>query len=160
MRMAGWTPGSALSSTISPSLCGSTGLALTITCSASGARRLAASSKNSAVSMLRHERTRSSFPPVGKKMISASWLCVSPVSEGGGDQAAPGRLPLGDPPFRLLLHLPEVGGEVRVVGGIGGQRSASFAQGRGTHRERDLVHRHACPRCREEQRHHQMVLQM
>jgi len=34
----------------------------------------------------------------------------------------------------------EVGGEVRVVGGIGWQRSASFAQGRGTHRERDLLH--------------------
>src|SRR6516225_1121231 len=71
-------PGSALSRTISPRLCGNTGLASNSRFSASFATRLGGSSKNRAVSMLMIVRKKSSLPPVRKQMISVSCLSRSP----------------------------------------------------------------------------------
>jgi len=65
--------------TISPRLCGNTGLASNSRFSASFATRLGGSSKNRDVSMLMIVRKKSSLPPVRKQMISVSCLSKSPT---------------------------------------------------------------------------------
>ena len=146
MRMAGWTAGSALSRTISPSLCGSTGLASTIMLSASGARRLDASSKYCAVSMFRHVPQVVVVPTGNESDLRVVTVVVAEAGrkpgtrlvQRRGHQAAPGRRPLGEPPLRFLLQSLKLGRHLPSSSGIGGQRAGGVAKRRRSHRERRL----------------------
>ena len=106
--------------------------------SASAASRWAGSSKYSSGSTRRHAMPdvgcvaaaeEADLRVVGVMVAEAGGEPGARLVERRGDEAAPGRRPLGDAPLGLLLQRLELRGHVRVVGRIGGQRPGRSARG-------------------------------
>ncbi len=155
MRISGWTVGSALSRTISPSLCGSTGFAAR---SSSPRRVPGARTRRRNTERYRHSDSRATSRDCSRRERKRSAR-----RDCGGRQgrlktrhrrrtetrrpARPGRLPFDQSPLCFLLQSVELGWHLLIVLGIRRQRSSGLSKRVRSHRQADFSHRYAGPWC-------------